>query len=170
MFVDHQGFAPVQTPPGLDHGFGQEVDLFTVHLAPVGGHHKGGEFDLGVMVPRDVLHDGVEVVLAQPLAIDFAKQRLHRRRRLGLRDRGGVAPWNAQVPKGVFGQAHFAASHDAVVVHHIQGGQHMPTIGAHFNFGERLKSFGPVHRAIAVEIGHVFAVSVDAHAAQRQGR
>ena len=77
MFVDHQGLAPVETATGSHHGFGQKVHLFAVHLAPVGGHHKRREFDFGIVVRCDVLHDGMEVVLVQAFAVDLAKQRFH---------------------------------------------------------------------------------------------
>ena len=168
VLVDHLRGTPVEPAAGVDHGFGQVVDLFAVELAPVGGHHKGGQLDLGIVVLRNVLHDGVKVLAPEPLAVDLAKQRFHRGRWLGLGHPGLVAVFDSQQRKRVFRQADLAAADDALVVDHIERGHHMPAVGADLHLGEGLKAFGAVDRAVAVQVDHVLAVGVDGDAPQAQ--
>ncbi len=116
----------------------------------------------------NVAHDGRVIGPCQALAGNFAKQRAHRFGRLCLRDRYGVAVFHIELGKGVLRQPQFVAADDGGVIHHIHGGQDVAPVGAHLYLGQRLKTLGPVHRAIAVQVSHVFAPGVDGHTAQGQ--
>ncbi len=163
VLVDHQRRLPVKPPAAGHHGFGEEIDLFAVQLAAVAGDHERGQLDLGIAVAGDVAHDRGELFAAQPLAVDLAKQRRHGHRRLGLRNRGGMAVGHIELGKGVFRHTELTAAHDGGVVHHVERGQDAVAIGVHLHLGERLEALGPVDRAVSVEVGHVLVVRVDGH-------
>ncbi len=95
-------------------------------------------------------------------------QRVNRFRRLSLGHRGGVAIAHIELQEGVFRQPQLMATHQCLVVHHIDRGQNASSIGPNFDFGECLEPFCPVNRAVPVQVGHVFAVSINSHPAQCQ--
>jgi len=68
---------------------------------------------------------------------------------------------NAHLRKRLLGQAQFTASDNRFVVDHVEGGQNVMAIGAHFDFRQCLESFSSVHGAISVQIGDVLVVGVD---------
>jgi hypothetical protein len=41
-------FQVTAAPTTSDHGFGQKIDLVTVHLATIGGDHKCSQFNFGI--------------------------------------------------------------------------------------------------------------------------
>jgi len=168
MLVDHRVGVPVEATAHGRHGVGEAVNLFTIEFALVAGHHEGRQLDLGVTVLGDVTHDVVVVLVAEALASDLAVQGRDGRGGLGLVDAGGVAFAEAQLGKGVFGQAQLISVDDAGVVHHVERRQDAMAVGRDFNFGQSLKSFGPVDRAVAVHVGDVFAVGVDRHTLEAQ--
>jgi hypothetical protein len=48
VLIYNQGVMPIQPPTTSDHGFGQKIDLVTVHLATIGGDHKCSQFNFGI--------------------------------------------------------------------------------------------------------------------------
>jgi hypothetical protein len=152
-----------------DHGLGQEVDLLAVQFGPVAGHDESGQLDLGIVVAGDVLHDGPEVFPAEAFAADLAEQHGHRGRRLGLRDRGRVPVLHAQLLERVFRQAQLVAADDGRVVDHVHRGQDVAPVGAHLDLRQGLEALGPVHGAVAVQVGDVLVPGVDGDPAQGQG-
>ena len=159
---------PVQPLAGLDHGVREEVHLLAVEFVAVAGDDKGGELDLGIPVVGNVAHDGAEIRAPQALARDLAEQRPHGFGRLGLGDGHLVARLQAELGEGVLRQAQLVAAHDGGIVHHVHCGQDAQPVGAHLDLGQRLEALGPVHGAVAVQVGHVFAPGVNGHAAKGQ--
>jgi predicted ATP-dependent protease len=121
------------------------------------------------VVAGDVLHDGPEVFPAEALAADLAEQHGHRGRRLGLGDRGRVPVLHAQLLERVLRQAQLVAADDGRVVDHVHRGQDVPPVGAHLDLGQGLEALGPVHGAVAVQVGDVLVPGVDGDPAQGQG-
>ena len=159
---------PVQPLAGVDHGVREEGHLLAVEFVAVAGDDKGGELDLGIPVVGNVAHDGAEIRAPQALARDLAEQRSHGFGRLGLGHGHLVARLHAELGEGVLRQAQLVAAHDGGIVHHVHCGQDAQPVGAHLDLGQRLEALGPVHGAVAVQVGDVLAPGVDRHTAQGQ--
>ena len=170
VLVHHQALVPIKPLARGHHGVGEEEHFFAVQLVAVARDDEGRELDLGIAVLGDITHDGTQVFAPQALPRDLAEQRPHGFGRLGLRHRHLVASLHTQKGKGVFGQPQLIARDDAEVIHHVQGSQNAPAVGAHLNLGQRLETLRTVHSTVTVQISDVLAPGVDGHTAHRQAR
>ena len=84
VLVHDQRFTPVQVFAHINHGLGEEENFLAIQFIAVAGNDKGGEFNLGVAVLCNVLHDGREVFRAKSLTVELAVQGANGCGRLGL--------------------------------------------------------------------------------------
>ena len=163
VLVDHHALVPVQALTDFRHRLGEEVDLLAIELALVGGDDKGGELDLRVAAFGDVTHDGAKILARQALAGNLAMQGGNGAGRLGLRYLRRMTVPHAKLGKRIHAQTDLVAAHDARVIDHVQGRQHLAPIGAHFHLGQGLETFGAIDGTVAMQIGDVLAIGIDRH-------
>ena len=167
VLVDHRPRAdllvPVEPPARVDHRLREVKHLVTIELELIGRHDERSELDLGVARTRDIANDRPEVLAREPFTADLAMQCGDRFRRFGVLHRRAVSIGHAESFEGFFTETQLALTDDACVVDDVEHRQDRTAIGLHLDLGECLEASGPHDGAIAVQVGHVLPVGIDAH-------